>query len=57
MRFWIYVHSVVPFSFDLGTYGTGGLMSSQVHQDPRCEACWIRNLIFEEKVEKATIWL
>lgn len=33
------------------------LMSSQVHEDLRCESSWIRNLKLEERVEKTNIEL
>lgn len=58
MIFWNYVRCTVPFSFDLAKYGTVllcGLMSSQLHQDPNCESCWITNVKLEEIVEKAKI--
>lgn len=60
MIFWNYVWCVVPFSFDLAIYGSVlvcRMMSSQVHQDPNHESCWIRNVKLEEVVEKAKIYL
>lgn len=56
--FWNYVRCVAPFSFDLAIYGSVlvcGLMSSEGHQDPNCESCWIKNVKLEEIVEKTQI--
>lgn len=48
-----------PCSIQKGEREMGGerLMSSQVHEDLRCESSWIRNLKLEERVEKANIEL
>lgn len=59
------MHRVLLFLFDLAVYrkereremGGERLMSSQVHEDLRCESSWIRNLKLEERVEKINIEL